>query len=170
MRCVKCGIELHEKQKVCIKCGAATPAGGAFYVEEEEVKSKKPIIIGAAVVILLLAAVIIWRSTLVPPPDAVAGEWFSALSGRNVSKARELVTDKFQQELASKTSDMNALSDEYVMMLMDYGKKYTVSKPRFVDRKHAEAEITVGGKDGRQMTVQMVKLKNRWFVDRVLLL
>ena len=114
MNCRKCGVELHEDQKVCIACGARTAAGGEFYVEEEKAwRPSRNVLIGAGILVFILIILMIANSLRVTPPGSVAMEWFDAMSQRQFSRARDCMTPELEQRLITSSMDMMAIGDGF---------------------------------------------------------
>ena len=173
MNCRKCGTELHPDQKVCIKCGTPTPAGGGFYIEEKEPwrPSKNAIIgAGAAVGVLIIALVIAAMRTA--PPEVVAKEWFDAMSNREIRKARQYITAEMEQSLGDKTVGLLAL--EYYVAVVQDEASVAVGKPRFdVEDNPTTANVTIALKypDGRldEVEVQMTKVGRSWRINQIVM-
>ncbi len=175
MNCRKCGAELHPDQKICIQCGTPTPAGGGFYVEEKERwrPSKNTIIgAGAAVGVLIIALVILALRTA--PPEVVAKEWFDAMSGRQLSKARTYITREMSRSLEDKAGGLMALSDDYYVAVVEDRARVTVGKPRYdVEDNPTSANIVISLNypDGRinRVQLQMVKVGRSWRVNQIVM-
>lgn len=173
LKCRKCDAELHPQQKVCPECGTPTPAGGGFYVEEERKWRPTPrmIRIAAGAAALLLIVVIGYRVLHVVPADIVAKEWFGAMVGRQIAKARGYVTPRLEQELSGRMMDLRALADEYYTEVVNNQATYAVGTPQSTGPKTASILIDVsypGGEGGREVRLEMVKQGRRWMVDRIL--
>ena len=175
MNCRKCGAELHPDQKVCIKCGTPTPAGGGFYVEEtERWRPSKNIIIGVGVAVGVLIIVLVILALRTAPPEVVAREWFDALSNRQIRKARQYITAEMEQSVEDTTGGLWALSDEYHVAVAQDEASVTVGEPRFDVEDNPTAAnviITLKYPDGRlnRVQVQMTKVGRTWRVNQIVM-
>jgi hypothetical protein len=172
-QCRKCGADLNPKQKVCPQCGEITPAGGKFDVPEEVAWRPSPLAIklATAVVVLLIAIPVLYSLFHVTPPEVVAKQWFAAMSGRSLGVAGKMVTPRLQQSLASEMSSLQALSDEWNTETYTNRATYTVSKPTYTDRTHADVRISLIYPDkqpGPEVNLRMVRQGKRWLVDQVM--
>lgn len=167
--CRKCGADLHPNQKVCIECGAPTPAGGGFYVEEDKKwRPTKNMKIGAVVFAALVLLAIIVNSLRVAPPDVVAKEWFDAITQRKVRVAADLATPQLQQTLMARNMDLMALADEYYTAVSMDRAKYSIKKPT-ISGNTATATVALTYPNGlrRQVQLVMVKVGRAWKVNEI---
>ena len=175
MNCRKCGTELHPDQKVCIKCGTPTPAGGGFDVEEtERWRPSKNMIIGAGVAVGVLIIALVIAAMRTAPPEVVAKEWFDAMSNREIRKARQYITAEMEQSLEDTTGGLLALSDEYFVAVTQDNASVTFGKPRFdVEDNPTAANVTIALKypDGRwdEVEVQMTKVGRSWRINQIVM-
>lgn len=173
IECRKCGAELDPKQKVCPRCGERTAAGGKFHVEDEVHWRPSPTAIKVAVgVFLVVLIAIILRGTIhVAPPEAVAKEWFEAMTTRSIGAARECVTPAFESSLSTRQMSLISLSDEYFAEVDQYQARYSIAKPVYRNPSHAEVSVHLtypGTAPSSEVKIQMVKVGRRWKVDGVM--
>ena len=172
MKCMKCGAENREDQKVCLSCGALTPAGGGFYytVEKKWWQSRSlQIKIGAGLAALLLIVLIV-KALHVDPPEVVAKQWFEAMTDRRVNAADRLTTNAYKDDLTNRMMDSRAVSDEcYTSVVLD-GGKYKVGKPaQEAGPKNVVVDIAVIDPEGSDRTwnVHLVKMGRCWRIKQV---
>lgn len=173
MECRKCGHELHPEQKVCINCGAPTPAGGGFYVEEDKKwQPTKNMMIGAGAVVLVLLIALIASAFRTMPPDVVAKEWFTAMTERRVGAAQKLVTPKLQDDLNKRNEDLRSVSDDYYTAIESDAAKFAIGQPRFDTPSNpttAVVTIAFNYPDGhsRMEQIKIVKVGRAWRIDEI---
>ena len=176
MNCTKCGAELHPDQKVCIQCGTRTAAGGQFEVEQpkEPWRPTKNMIIGAGAAVVLLIIILVVLSQCTTPPEAVADEWFSAMSQRSMRKARHYLTPELQQRLGGGGGELMAMADEYYTAVLHEDATYTVGKPTYnAPKKPTRANVVIvisypGGTTG-QVEIQLTKVGRRWLISQIVM-
>lgn len=169
MECPKCGMELVDTQKVCVGCGALTPAGGFYYVDHTKWKPSKKIKIAAASVVGIILILIIIQILKITPPDQVAVRWFEHLADRQIVSASNLVTENFNTQLSDQMSDLRALSDDYYYDTTET-VTISVSEPEYdIEFNPTEAKVTlsVAYSTGRsqQIRLGLVKVGRQWFVN-----
>jgi hypothetical protein len=169
MECPKCGMELVDTQKVCVGCGALTPAGGFFYLEDTKWKPSKKIKIAAASVLGIIFILILIQLLKITPPDKVASRWFECLADRQIVSASKLVTDNFTNQLSERMTDLRALSDEYYY---DNNETVTISasEPEYdMDFNPTEAKVTLSviysGGRSQEIRLELIKDGRRWLVN-----
>lgn len=173
MKCMKCGAENHEDQKVCLICGALTPAGGGFYYNNAEKKwwqsRSLHIKIGAGLAILLLIIIIV-KVMHTDPPEVVAKQWFEAMVDRRVNAADKYTTSAYKDDLSNRMMDSRAVSDEcYTNVVLD-GGKYKIGKPASeAGPKNVMVNIDVEDPDGggRTWSVHLAKIGRSWRIKQV---
>ena len=169
MECPKCGMELVDTQKVCVGCGALTPAGGFFYVDHAKWVPSKKIKIAAASLAGVIVLIIILQLLKITPPDKVAARWFECLADRQIVSASKLVTENFNTQLSDRMLDLRALSDEYYY---DADEQVTISasEPEYdIEFNPTEAKVTLSVvySSGRsqQINLGLVKVGRQWLVN-----
>lgn len=172
--CRKCGAELRSEQKVCIKCGTRTVAGGNYFQDE-----KKPFEItrnmkyaGAGILLLLLIALVV-RCLTVVPPDTIAERWFDAMLSRNYNAAERFQSQRFADQLQQNILDTRALSDNLWDQTHTQQGKAVVGAVVYDEGNTpptATVDITISFPDGRVATTQVVfgKYGRRWLIDNVI--
>jgi len=173
VNCVKCGAELHPDQKVCIKCGTRTAAGGHFYIEKKEAwKPTRNMKYAAAGAVVLLIVALIVNSLKVIPPDEVTKEWFDAMVGREYNKAARHHSPEFTSKMQSGISDTRAISDYLYDDVVNNQAQYTIGAPTYdipAAPTRANVMVTLTLADGRQNEIQvdLIKSGRRWLIDNV---
>jgi hypothetical protein len=172
VKCLKCGEENHEDQKVCLHCGALTPRGGGFYYEDKKrfQLTKKHKLYGAIGLGVLLLIVILAKMLHVTPPDQVAREWFAAVSERRISAANSYTTPKLQSQLQARLMDMRAISDECYTEINEYRAACRFQPPQYDDPDNprtARIIIALNRPDGgvRTLDLGLVKQGRAWKID-----
>lgn len=168
MNCKKCGAELHEDQKVCIKCGTRTIAGGNFdYGNTGPWRPTKKMIISAAAVVVLLIIVFVINAMRVIPPEIVAKQWFGAMADRKINIAKDYMAPDLVDQM---TMDMGlqASADDYYTMITTEGGKYNVGKPQMSGSSGAQVAIVITQHDGKQeIRLNMTKTGRKWLISQV---
>lgn len=173
MNCRKCGAQLHPEQKVCIQCGAPTPAGGGFDVEEEQPwRPSRNMIYAAAGVLAVIIIVLVARSFRTVPAEVVAKEWFDAMAQRQIGKAERMVTRKFLDELASQNMNLLAIADEIYTRVNQDMATPSFGKPVYdVEDAPTTAEVTITLKPPQgppsDTHLMLVKVGRQWRVDSI---
>ena len=174
MECRKCGAELHPDQKVCIKCGEPTPAGGGFdYGEKEPWRpNRSQMLIAGGAIALLLLIVILGKVLHTTPPEEVAEEWFSAMAERRIRAAREMVTPNLEEELAKRNMDLRDRSDEYFDKIDREGATYslgetTLDSPDNPTRAYIAIKLSFPDGTSSTIPLELAKHGRTWRVDRV---
>lgn len=167
--CSKCGAELRSQQKVCIKCGTRTVAGGNFdYGEKEPFQITRNMKRAAAGVALLLVIILIARFLQVTPPDVVAQRWFDAMSQRELNAANAFHSPDFTAKMQPAVSDTTAISDFIYDEINSKQAKPTVGKP-VIDGGGTQATVTISLSypDGGARTIDVVfaKIGRRWLIN-----
>lgn len=170
MNCVKCGAELHPDQKVCIRCGTRTVAGGNFNVETKEAwKPTRNMIIAAVGVALLLIVMLVARSFKTVPPEIIAQEWFDAMTQRSYGKAESFHSPEFTSKMQSGITDTRALSDYLFDEVVNNQAQYTIGVPTFPSPGRANVLVTLKYPDGHvnELPIDLVKCGRRWLIASV---
>ena len=168
--CKKCGAELHENQKVCIRCGEVTEAGGKFEYGDNRILpdlSKLPMTkiyygLGALVFIIILICVLC--SLRVTPPEKVCEEWFTCMYSQNTKGAEKLMTDEYVEEKkldASMTTD----SMEFHTAVTEEGNSYTIEKYEAPDKD--TVSYVIGIAQNGEKIVTLKKVGRKWKVCEV---
>ena len=172
MKCMKCGGENHPDQKVCLHCGARTPAGGGYYFEEKKIwrPSNKMIAIAAGGISALLLILLVVHILHVDPPQSVAKEWFDSLVSRRPAIAERYVSPNYDSNLSDRMMDIRAISDEAYTDVVAEDGKYSITKPTFdrnANPRMAALSIMVTHADGstRQYDLRMVKVGRQWRIE-----
>ena len=166
MRCKKCGAELHEDQKVCIRCGERTEAGFNFdYGDDKEHwrPSNKLIFSVSGVVVLIVIVIILVNVLTVTPPNEICTQWFTCMSEQNIKGAEKLMTPDFVEDKKVDES-MQIDAQEYYIMINENKSKYKFSKPEIHGKK---AEITIDIQDNASKNVTLSKIGRKWLVSDV---
>lgn len=172
MKCMKCGAENRDDQKVCLRCGALTPAGGGFYFKEKEKwwqSRDLQIKVGAGLAVLLLIFIIV-KAMHTDPPEVVARQWFEAMVDRRVIAADEYTTSAYQDDLTNRMMDSRGVSDEcYTAVVLD-GGKYKVGKP-VAEAGPKKVLVSINVMDaegsGRSWEVHLIKKGRSWRINQV---
>ena len=173
MNCVKCGAELHPEQKVCIKCGTRTLAGGNFSVAEKDPwKPTRNMKYAAAGAALLLIVVLIVSSLKVIGPEIITKEWFDAMVGRAYNKAEQYHSPEFTSKMQSGISDTRAISDYLYDDVVNNQAQYTVGEPTYdvpAAPTRANVMVTLKFADGHanETQIDLIKSGRRWLIDNV---
>lgn len=167
MYCRKCGTELHENQKVCIKCGEVTSAGFNFeYGDGTEKKFKmsdlqvKKLIYGGVGVVVMIILIIIINGLRVIPPDKICNEWFTCMYEQRTKAAEKLMTEEL---VSMKKEDTTMTIDamDYHTMIVDEKCKFKISKP---DIKDKTATFIIGIDRNGEKVVTLKKHGRKWLV------
>jgi len=167
---VKCGAELRSEQKVCIVCGTRTAAGGHFHIEEKQAWKPTAVHIyaaaGVAVVLVILLITHMFRTL---PPDAVAKEWFDAMSQRSYGRAEKLNSPEFTSKMQTGISDTAAIGDYIFDEVVNNQAVYTVGTPTFPATGRANVLVTLKYPDGHvnEVPVDLVKSGRKWLIANV---
>ena len=173
MRCPKCDAELVSEQKVCVMCGAYTPASGYFYQDRKTfhfTKNKRVAVYVTASIFLLLILYWIFR---IVPPQTIAQDWINALCSRKIQYASSFVTEDFQNSLAERFSDMRELSDNLYLDSSNSNANIVIGEPEIRETATVDkAIVQVAFVDGRgqcvkQMQVELVKVGRKWKVNDI---
>ena len=170
INCPKCGHELPDRQKVCVVCGALTPASHFFYSEEKKWQPSKKMKIYAGVSAGIILILLILNSLRITPPDVIADKWYGAMSQRFISDAEKYTSEQYKNELSNNTSDMMAVADDIYTEVSSDKLTYKTDAPIYdsdSDPKSARVKITLFKEDGsmsRQFTIIFVKEGRRWLV------
>ncbi|MBO7394106.1 MAG: hypothetical protein J6U98_07910 [Abditibacteriota bacterium] len=168
--CKKCGAELHENQKVCIKCGEVTEAGGNFEYGSNRILpdlSKLPMDkiyygLGALAFIIILICVIC--AMRVTPPDKICREWFVCMYSQNTKGAEKYMSDEYAEEKkldASMTTD----AQEYHTAVTEEGNKYTIKK--YEEPAKDTVSYVIGIEQNGEKVVTLKKMGRKWKVCEV---
>lgn len=169
LTCKKCGLELHEDQKVCIQCGTRTIRGDGFEWDEKRWTPSPGVKIGAGAVVLILLVVFIINSLKVVPPNDVTEEWFGAMVKREMRVASRMVTPAVNAELESRGMSLHALSEDVYNEVESYNAKYTFSPTEMQGENAARIQVTLNRPDGygRTLFVDLVKHGRKWQINAV---
>lgn len=170
MRCPKCNAELTSEQKVCVKCGALTPASGYFYQDRKEFKLTKNMRLGLYVLGAIVLVLIVYKIFHITPPQTVAQEWLNALATRQTKLAGSFVTEEYKTTIADRFSDLREISDNLYMDMSDTGSTIEVSTPEIRSMApYDKALITVSliqqGQVVKQMHMELVLQGRKWKVN-----
>lgn len=170
MHCPKCDTQLTSEQKVCVKCGAYTPASGYFYQDSKEFQLTKTsklliLILGFFLVFLLL-----YKLIHITPPHAVAEQWLKAMTSRQINHAAKLVTEDFKSALIDNFSDMREVSDNLYVDASLPGASLVVKKANMDhslagNRANVAALILHNGKTIKQMEIELVLQGRKWKIN-----
>ena len=175
MNCVKCGAELRDEQKVCIKCGTRTAAGGHFHVEEKEAwKPSRNVIYVAAGVAFVLIVALILQGLRVVPPEIVTKEWFEAMIQREYSKAEKYHAPEFTQQMQAGVNDTTVLSERMFDEVANNRARYTIGAPKFdveYDPTTAQVPVTLSYPDHHTspILVDLAKSRRHWLITNVVM-
>lgn len=167
LTCRKCGMELHEDQKVCIRCGARTIRGDGFDYTVEKWRPSRGMVIAGGVVLFALLVLMVANALRITPPGEVAKKWFEAMYGRNMPAASRIVTPNFVKFHEDRGMDLRSLSDEWNCEVIGSPAKPTYGKAVVNGTRNATAQITLTYPDGhvRIVTIDLVRNGRRWMVD-----
>jgi len=167
VKCVKCGAELRDEQKVCIQCGMRTAAGGHFHIEEKEAwKPSRNVKCAAAGVVALLIIAVVAMSFRIVPPEVVTKQWFDSMISRDYSKAEQYHSQQFMDYMQQNMRDTRAISDELIDRLGGFQTPYTIGAPTFTAPDQATVPVTFTSPDGGPgtITVTLAKFGRKWLV------
>ena len=172
VNCHKCGAELRSEQKVCIKCGTRTIAGGNFDVEEKQpfeiTRSMKYV---AAAAVLMIIVLLVAQCLRVTPPDVIAQEWFDAMAQRDYNRANQFHSPEFTSNMQTGITDTQALSDYIYDELNTKQGQGTVGKPIYTLGVPNEATVNIAMSyaDGHTGAIQVIftKIGRRWLVKKL---
>lgn len=167
MTCPKCECEIAEKQKVCPRCGANTPASFLYYDDKKGFKLSKTHKIIAAGIVLLIIMTIIIGANKTSSPDQVALKWVSLMTQRAGGDAKEYESPKFEGNLLNKWPDRLSLSDEYYSQISSGNVVYKVEKPIYLNPTTATVQVTAKDSVNSTLMLQitLVKAGKRWLVE-----
>jgi uncharacterized membrane protein YvbJ len=161
-KCKKCGESLHPEQKACLSCGTQTDLWPGGATEEEKKPTEIPwtpiaIIAGGLIAFIVIIALALHIRII--PPDQVTRQWVSAVSSRNIDRAKLFTTEKFENASFDQAYSARK-ADEYQQFICDNRADYKVERPVYDSPDHpTKADVTVKftGENGVWMT-QLVKL------------
>lgn len=169
MLCPKCGIELTSEQKVCVACGALTPAAGYYYDDKKRFVLTHPMklaLIAVGALVLLSMLYLIFRST---PPQVVAKRWLDNLAARNINRAAGMVTEDYKLALADRFSDLREVSDNLYMDVSSSGASVMVYEPKYAaggDKALITAALVdSGGQAIKQMNLELIRDGRSWKIN-----
>jgi len=167
LTCRKCGMELHEDQKVCIQCGARTIRGDGFDYTVQKWRPSRRMIIAAGVVLFALLVLMVANALRITPPGEVARKWFEGMYGRDVPVAKRMVTPNYVKFHEDRGMDLRSLSDEWSGEVIGSLAKPSYGKAVMNRGKNATVLITLTYPDGnvRVVTIDLVRNGRRWMVD-----
>ena len=173
INCPKCGAELKEEQKVCIICGALTPASGFYYQDHTRwYHSRKLRIAGLAVAAVVLLSLII-NAFRVMPPQIVAAEWCDDMSQGLLANAQKYASPNLTTNLQERMTDTRAISDDIRSRSGNAYVDAIPGEPAFdVEAAPTEASVDVSlvdpsGQTIYQCHVKLIKSGRRWLVENV---
>jgi hypothetical protein len=168
--CPKCECELADKQKVCPRCGAHTPASFLYYTERKEFKLTKThkIILACAGAFILLLIII--KMLAITPPDEVALKWANLMTQRLGNDAKKYESDNFDTNLLNRWPDRLSLTDEYISQLPNGNVTLQTSRPIYESSDDPQkATVTVRATDSGgsvlSLNIKLVKVGRRWLVE-----
>ncbi len=167
MKCVKCGAQLRDNQKVCIQCGTRTAAGGNFQVEQKEAwKPSLNVKVAAAGAALLIILLIVTACLKIVPPETVAKQWFDSMVSRNYSKAANFHSQQFIAEMEQTMFDTRAKSDMIIDRLGGVQTPYTFSAPTTTAPGQASVLVKFTSDDGQPgtITISLGKFGRKWLI------
>ena len=170
MNCVKCGAELRSEQKVCIRCGTRTAAGGNFNVETKEAwRPTRKMICAAAGIALLLIILLVARSFRTIPPEDVTKEWFDLMTQRACSKAEKYHSPEFTSMMQIGVNDTLSLAHSLYDEVVNNQAQYTIGAPSFTSPNRASVIVTLKYPDKRTNPIQidLTKSGRRWLIAHV---
>ena len=167
LTCRKCGMELHEDQKVCIQCGTRTIRGDGFDYNVERWRPSRRMIRAAEVVLLSLLVLMVANALRITPPGDITKQWFAAMYDRDLTAASRMVTPNFVKFQEDRGVDLGTLSYEWNGEVIGLSAKPTYGKPVMNGQRNAAVQITLTYPDGHILikTVDLVKNGRRWMVD-----
>lgn len=167
LTCRTCGMELHEDQKVCIRCGARTIRGDGFDYTVQRWRPSRRMIIAAGVVLFALLVLMVANALRITPPGEVARKWFEAMYGRDMPVASRMVTPNYLKFNEDRGMDLRSLSDELNCEVIGSSAKPRYGKAVTSGGKNATVQITLAYPDGqfRVVTIDLIKQGRRWMVD-----
>ena len=170
MRCPKCDAELADGQKVCVMCGAFTPASGYFYKDEKKFISEKNARILKVSICGLVVLAILYFTLRIIPPDVVAKDWINALYNRSLVKARKMTTEQFIMDLDERMSDIRDLSD---ILYMDNSSDISIksSEAQYTDSSLAIVDVYIQNNNGvniRNIQLELKKENRKWKINRII--
>lgn len=167
MTCPKCQSEIAEKQKVCPKCGANTPASFLYYDDKNGFKLSKTHKIIAVGIVLLIIMIFIIKANQITGPDKVALKWVTLMTQRAGGEAKEYESPNFEENLLNKWPDRLSLTDEYYSQISGGNVVYKVKKPMYLNSNAATVEVTAKDSVDSTLTLQitLVKTGKRWLVE-----
>lgn len=174
VKCHKCGADLRSEQKVCIKCGTRTIAGGNYEVHDKEAfQVTRNMKIAAAAAALLVLVAILVRCLQVTPPNVVAQQWFDAMAQREINKAVLFHSPDFTANEQVGVSDPQAISDRFYEELNANQGKETLSPVTYDvpggGATQATVNINLSYPDGTSKIIQVTlkKIGRKWLIDRM---
>lgn len=173
MLCPKCNSELTSEQKVCVVCGALTPASGYYYDDRRKFKLTKSMRISIYIASGLLFIFIFYLILRITPPQQVASKWLNAMCNRKINYCTSLVTEEFRSSLSEQFSDMREVSDNLYMDSSSSGAAVVVGEPDYRETATEDkaivpaALVDKNGQTIRQLQVELVKQGRHWKINRM---
>jgi hypothetical protein len=172
-KCPKCKADLTDEQKVCIVCGALTPAGGFYYQDHTRWYELKKVRIAGIVAASVLVIIMIINAVRVMPPETVAAEWCDDMSQGAIKKAQRYAGPNFISNLQERMLDSLAMAEE---IRSSTGAEFitAVPDPPTYDVEYAPTEASVKvtlinptGQAVYTCRVELVKSGRRWLIENV---
>lgn len=174
MRCPKCDAELADGQKVCVLCGAFTPASGYFYSDKKELHLTKPMRIALYSIIGMLVIIAGYLLLRITPPDVITQRWIDDLCQRRIIDAKKMVTDDFNTSLEERFTDLREMSDNLYMDTSSGNPVISVSDPIIPDDANpniSNVQVVIQDSSGqsiRQINVELFKAGRHWKINQIL--
>lgn len=171
MLCPKCNAELTSDQKVCVLCGALTPASGYYYDDRPKFHFTKHLRIFLYIIGCIFFLFTLYFFLRVIPPQQVAIDWLNAMCNRRINYGASMITENFRSALSEQFSDMREVSDILYTDSSSAQSTLIVGDPDYQETAKQTiaivpaALVDINGQIIRNMRVELVKEGRHWRIN-----